>query len=105
MKKEVIKIGDKVICLYRKSNYQEGRIHLGFGVVEHMSRCALGPYFFSVKLDRESNIIRLIDSPPYGAVVPFTKELSDKMIDLHNHHLRLVLDIEDDYFKSIGEKQ
>jgi len=105
MDKEAIKVGDKVICLYRKKRQTEGRIHLGFGVVEHTSRCGLGPYFFSVKLDREDNIIKLINSPPYGSVVPYTKELGDKMITLHNHHLRLVHSIEDDYFENIEGKQ
>ncbi|MCK4668166.1 hypothetical protein KAU33_15555 [Candidatus Dependentiae bacterium] len=104
MDKEAIKVGDKVMCLYRKGNHQEGRIHLGFGTVAHMSASKIGPYFYSIKLEREEKTIALIDSQPYGAVVLYNKELADKMIFFHNKHLRLVLAIEDDYFETLGGK-
>lgn len=104
MDKEAIKVGDKVICLYRKGNHQEGRIHLGFGTLTHMSVNDEIPHFCTVELEREEKTITLINSQPYSAVVKFNKELSDKMITLHNHHLRLVCAIEDDYFEKIEGK-
>ena len=105
MDREVIEVGDKVICLYRKGNYREGRIHLGYGVVTHMGASDLGPYFYSVKLDRGDKTITVTNSPPYGAVVPYSEEMDDKMRIFHGHHLRLILAIEDDYFENLGGKQ
>ena len=104
MEKEVIEIGDKVICLYRKGNRREGRIHLGIGIVTHMAESGLGSYFYVVKLDRDERKIVTADLPPCGAIMPYSKELEDKMVDIHNHHLRLLIDIEDDYFEKFGVK-
>ena len=104
MEKEVIEIGDKVICLYRKGNRREGRIHLGIGIVTHMAESGLGSYFYVVKLDRDERKIVTADLPPYGAVVPYSKELEEKMVDFHNYNLRLIIAIEDDYFENLGVK-
>ena len=105
MEGEEIKVGDKVICLYRKDHRAEGRIHLGFGIVTHMSRSGLGPFFYSIELDRRDETIKLINSPPYGAVVPYSKELDDEMSVFHHHHLDVLLAIEDKYFEKLGVKE
>jgi len=105
MDKGVVEVGDKVICLYRKGNHSEGRIHLGIGDVIHVGKSDLGPHFYFVKLDRNDEKIITTDSQPYGAIMPYSKELEDKMVDFHNHHLRLIVAIEDDYFEKLGGKE
>ena len=104
MEKEVIEIGDKVICLYRKGNRREGRIHLGIGDVIHVGTSDLDLHFYFVELDVSEKRIIVTDSPPYGSLVPYSKELEEKMVDFHNYNLRLIVAIEDDYFENLGVK-
>lgn len=104
MDRGILEVGDKVICLYRKGNFLEGRVHLGYGVITHMSMCGLGPYFYSIKLDRGDKTITVTNMKPHGAVIPYSEEMDDEMRILHDHHMRTILAIEDDYFEKLGGK-
>lgn len=105
MDRGVIETGDKVICLYRKGNNQEGRIHFDIGTVIFMNTNDEYSHFYSVKLDKSDEMISILNVKPYGAVVPYSKELEEKMVILHRKRLRLVLAIEDDYFENLEGKQ
>ena len=106
MSKKIIEIGDKVICLYRKGNHTEGRIHVGIGVVEYKGVSDFRSIiFYTVKLDNRDEAVNFIDSEPYGAIIPYDKAKEDELIKFHNHSLRLVIAIEDDYFEQMGFKK
>jgi len=105
MERGVFEIGDKVICIYRKDHHQEGRIHEGVGVVTHVGVSDSGPYFYSVKLDIGGNVITLVDTRPFGAIMPYTEKMDKELRIFHDRSLRLILALEDDYFDKFEKRK